>query len=62
MATIIGVVTLVASVRTPKPTPPITTPTLGAGRSSSLGYYGYSSYYSDPCIEWDGYTWVNICY
>jgi hypothetical protein len=19
-----------------------------------LGYYGYSSYYSDPCVVWDG--------
>ena len=36
-----------------------------AGLGLGLGYYGYpyySSYYSDPCVEWDGYTWVNICY
>jgi hypothetical protein len=36
-----------------------------AGLGLGLGYYGYpyySSYYSDPCIVWDGYTWVNICY
>jgi len=27
-----------------------------------LGAYPYySSYYSDPCIAWDGYEWVNIC-
>ena len=36
-----------------------------AGLGLGLGYYGYpyySSYYSDPCVVWDGYTWVNICY
>jgi hypothetical protein len=27
-----------------------------------LGAYPYySSYYSDPCIAWDGYEWVDIC-
>jgi hypothetical protein len=34
-----------------------------AGLGLGLGYYGYpyySSYYSDPCIVWDGYDWVNI--
>ena len=36
-----------------------------AGRRLGLGLLRlshYSSYYSDPCVEWDGYTWVNICY
>ena len=36
-----------------------------AGLGLGLGYYGYpyySSYYSDPCVVWDGYDWVNICY
>ena len=36
-----------------------------AGLGLGLGYYGYpyySSYYSDPCTVWDGYSWVNICY
>jgi hypothetical protein len=32
---------------------------LGLGAWS---YPYYSSYYSDPCIQWDGYQWVNICY
>ena len=27
-----------------------------------LGYYGYSSYYSDPCVVWDGFAWVDACY
>jgi hypothetical protein len=31
---------------------------LGVG---ALGYYG-SSYYSDPCLAWNGYNWVNFCY
>jgi hypothetical protein len=29
-----------------------------AGLGLGLGYYGYS----DPCVVWDGYDWVNICY
>jgi hypothetical protein len=29
-----------------------------AGFGLGLGYYGYS----DPCVVWDGYDWVNICY
>ena len=33
-----------------------------AGVGLGLGYYGYSSYYSDPCVVWDGYTWVDACY
>jgi hypothetical protein len=33
-----------------------------AGLGLGLGYYGYSSYYSDPCVVWDGYTWVDACY
>jgi hypothetical protein len=39
---------------------------LAAGLAiGGLGYYSYpyySSYYSDPCIAWDGYNWVDICY
>ena len=31
------------------------------GKAREINPY-YSSYYSDPCVEWDGYTWVNICY
>jgi hypothetical protein len=23
-----------------------------------LGYYGYS----DPCVVWNGYTWIDACY
>ena len=33
-----------------------------AGVGLGLGYYGYpyySSYYSDPCVVWDGYDWVD---
>src|SRR6476660_9077812 len=44
-------------------------PRMGWGWPVALGlslgawsYPYYSSYYSDPCIEWDGYQWVNICY
>ena len=33
-----------------------------AGLGLGLGYYGYSSYYSDSCVVWDGYTWVDACY
>ena len=33
-----------------------------AGLGLGLGYYGYSSYYSDPCVVWDGYTWADACY
>jgi len=33
-----------------------------AGLGLGLGYYGYSSYYSDPCVVWDGYIWVDACY
>ena len=36
---------------------------LAAGLGLGLGYPYYSSaYYSDPCVAWNGYTWVNICY
>jgi hypothetical protein len=39
---------------------------LAAGLAvGSVGYYGYpyySSYYSDPCVAWNGYTWVDACY
>jgi len=24
-------------------------------------YYDYP-YYADPCIVWNGYAWINICY
>src|SRR5262245_3160793 len=26
------------------------------------GYPYYASYYSDACIVWSGYGWVNVCY
>ena len=29
-----------------------------SGLGLGLGYYGYA----DPCVVWDGYDWVNICY
>jgi hypothetical protein len=35
---------------------------VGLGLGAAWGYPYYSSYYSDPCIAWDGYEWVNVCY
>ena len=35
---------------------------LGLGLGAYSYPYYYSSYYSDPCIVWNGYDWVNICY
>ena len=28
----------------------------------ALSYPYYASYYADPCLEWNGYAWVNTCY
>src|SRR6266487_3720512 len=33
---------------------------VGLGLAASYPYY-YSGYYSDPCVVWDGYAWVNVC-
>ena len=33
----------------------------GLGFAATYPYY-YSGYYSDPCVVWDGYEWVNVCY
>ena len=34
----------------------------GAGLGFAAAYpYYYSGYYSDPCVVWDGYEWVNVC-
>jgi len=33
----------------------------GLGLGAAYGYPYYASYYSDPCIVWDGYAWVNVC-
>jgi hypothetical protein len=30
----------------------------GLGLGAAYGY----PYYSDACIVWDGYAWVNVCY
>ena len=30
------------------------------GFAATYPYY-YSGYYSDPCVVWDGYEWVNAC-
>jgi len=32
----------------------------GLGFAATYPYY-YSGYYSDPCVVWDGYEWVNVC-
>jgi hypothetical protein len=32
----------------------------GLGFAATYPYY-YSGYYSDPCVAWDGYEWVNVC-
>src|SRR5262249_58900068 len=32
----------------------------GLGFAATYPYY-YSGYYSDPCVVWDGYEWVNCC-
>ena len=29
--------------------------------SGAWAYDGYP-YYADPCIIWNGYAWINICY
>src|SRR6266699_2768178 len=33
---------------------------VGLGLAATYPYY-YSGYYSDPCVVWDGYAWVNVC-
>ena len=33
----------------------------GLGFAATYPYY-YSGYYSDLCVVWDGYEWVNVCY
>src|SRR6516164_8471332 len=35
-------------------------PRLALGFAATYPYY-YSGYYSDPCVVWDGYEWVNVC-
>src|SRR5262249_31287029 len=32
----------------------------GLGFAATYPYY-YSGYYSDPCVVWDGYEWLNVC-
>ena len=32
----------------------------GLGFAATYPYY-YSGYYSDPCVVWDAYEWVNVC-
>jgi hypothetical protein len=32
----------------------------GLGFAATYPYY-YSGYYSEPCVVWDGYEWVNVC-
>jgi hypothetical protein len=33
----------------------------GVGLGAAWGLPYYASYYSDPCIVWDGYAWINVC-
>ena len=39
----------------------------GLGLGLGWGYYNYPYYagyygYSDPCLAWNGYNWINVCY
>jgi hypothetical protein len=34
----------------------------GLGLGAAWGYPYYASYYSDPCVVWNGYASINVCY